>query len=104
MDESAGLENRSTGNCTVGSNPTLSATLPQDPGRTTISRPCRSRDVAVNAQRWRSSTANGSKAAAISPSTAMWLRKRHRRLRSCKPQTNAGNKDDALSHLLTGHY
>ena len=27
MDESAGLENRSTGNCTVGSNPTLSATL-----------------------------------------------------------------------------
>ena len=25
MDESAGLENRSTGNCTVGSNPTLSA-------------------------------------------------------------------------------
>ena len=27
MDESAGLENRSMGNCTVGSNPTLSATL-----------------------------------------------------------------------------
>ena len=27
MDESAGLENRSTGDCTVGSNPTLSATL-----------------------------------------------------------------------------
>ena len=26
MDESTGLENRSTGNCTVGSNPTLSAT------------------------------------------------------------------------------
>ena len=29
MDESAGLENRSTGNCTVGSNPTLSANTPQ---------------------------------------------------------------------------
>ena len=28
MDESTGLENRSTGNCTVGSNPTLSATTP----------------------------------------------------------------------------
>ncbi len=28
MDESAGLENRSTGNCTVGSNPTLSASYP----------------------------------------------------------------------------
>ncbi len=30
MDESAGLENRSTGNCTVGSNPTLSASYPLD--------------------------------------------------------------------------
>ena len=73
-------------------------------GRAAISRLCRSRDVAVNAQHWRSSTANGPKVATTLPSTTMWSRKRHRMLKSCKPQTNAGNKDDALSHLLTGHY
>ncbi len=38
MDESAGLENRSTGNCTVGSNPTLSAT-----SLSVLERPCTNR-------------------------------------------------------------
>lgn len=47
---------------------------------------------------------NGPKLVAISPSTTMWRWRLYRSLESYKPQTNLVNKDDELSHLLTGLY